>query len=457
MNSRRKFLGNFAGLTSAGLASGLGLYSLDSVSAVQSGYKAVVVVHLNGGNDANDMLVPLDGAFDDYSKSRPSIALKKDMIQALSGTHLGHSMGINSAMSSLTPLFNSGLLAFMVNAGALVKPTTPSDVLNGKAVLPPFLYSHPEQTQFTQGWMGDEDPSGWGGRAIEAMDPQRTFKAPLIAINSREFTSVLGKMSRVLNADPNGSRYIGRADLTNGDNRWTQILDSLTRFQSQTTVEAEYARTFRGSFNDAKELSRADSMAQEPAGAFASNDIANRLRYTAKIIPFYKALGATRQVFHVQWGNFDTHSNQRYTSVATGNANQDNQLSELANAMAAFDQSMIAAGLGKDVTVLVMSEFGRTLDPASGMGSDHAWGSHWMVMGSAVNGGRLYGEKFPSLVLGGVDDAHNQKRGYWVPQISGDQIASDLLTWLGLPSEKLIEVLPNLSNFTKKNVGFMNG
>jgi len=457
MKSRRQFLGSMAGLTSAGIATGLGMYSLDSVSAVHSGYKAVVVIHLNGGNDANDVLVPLDGAYGDYSKARPSIALKKDMIQAFSGSQLGHSMGLNSAMTSLMPLFNSGRLAFMVNAGALVKPTTAAEVLNGKATLPPFLFSHPEQTQYTQGWMGDEDPSGWGGRAIEAMDTQRLFKAPLISINSNEFTSVLGKMSRVVNADPNGSKFIGRADLTNGDNRWTQILESLTRFQSQTSVEAEYARTFKGAFSDAKELARADGMAQEPAGNFASTDIGKKLRYTAKTIPFYKAIGATRQVFHLQWGSFDTHANQRYTSVMTGNSNQDTQLSELANAMAAFDQSMIAAGLGKDVTVLVMSEFGRTLDPAAGMGSDHAWGSHWMVMGSAVNGGRLYGDKFPSLVLGGVDDAHNQKRGYWVPQISGDQVVSDLMTWLGLPSDKLIQVLPNLANFTKKNVGFMNG
>ena len=62
MKSRRQFLGSMAGLTSAGVATGLGMYSLDSLSAVQSGYKAVVVIHLNGGNDANDVLVPLDGA-----------------------------------------------------------------------------------------------------------------------------------------------------------------------------------------------------------------------------------------------------------------------------------------------------------------------------------------------------------------------------------------------------------
>jgi len=32
-----------------------------------------------------------------------------------------------------------------------------------------------------------------------------------------------------------------------------------------------------------------------------------------------------------------------------------------------------------------------------------------------------------------------------------------LLTWLGLPADKLSLVMPNLANFTKKNVGFMNG
>jgi uncharacterized protein (DUF1501 family) len=130
---------------------------------------------------------------------------------------------------------------------------------------------------------------------------------------------------------------------------------------------------------------------------------------------------------------------------------------QLADAMAAFDQAMMAAGMSNEVAVFVTSEFNRTLDPAAGNGSDHAWGGHWMVMGGRVNGAKMYGDKFPSLVLGGVDDAHNGKRGYWVPQFSSDQVAADLLMWLGLPENKLTEVMPNLKNFTKKNVGFMNG
>jgi uncharacterized protein (DUF1501 family) len=357
----------------------------------------------------------------------------------------------------LNSIFSSGRLAFLVNAGALVKPTTAAEVLNGKAVLPPFLYSHPEQSQYIQGWMGDEDPSGWGGRAIEALGGNASLKAPLIALSSSNGTLVLGQRSRIVNANTGNSRYFGSADLTDPNNRWTQILESMTRLQSATNVEAEYARTFRGAFLDTRELAVASKSATEPAATFKDNDIGRRMRFFAQTLPYYKASGSTRQVYFTEWGSFDTHANQRNTANTSGNDDQDSQLSQLADALAAFDQAIRAAGMGNEVAVFVTSEFNRTLDPAAGNGSDHAWGSHWMVMGGQVNGAKMYGDKFPSLVLGGVDDAHDGKRGYWVPQMSSDQVAADLLLWLGLPQDKLIEVMPNLKNFAKKGVGFMNG
>lgn len=457
MNARRDFLKKISMAAGAGVGVGAGLYSLNSFSAGLTGFKALVVIHLGGGNDANDMIVPMDGAYSDYTKSRPSIAVSKAALSQLSGTHLGHTMGLNSAMSPLLSSFNSGRLAFVVNAGALIKPTTAAEVLNGKAVLPPFLYSHPEQTQYLQGWMGDEDPSGWAGRAMEAIAGNSVLKAPLISVRTSNNTLVLGQKSRVVNADTGNSRYLGSADLTNPNNRWTQILESLTRLQSPTAVEAEYARTFRGAFLDTRELAIASRSATEPAATFKDTEIGRRLRFFAQTLPYYKASGSTRQVYFTEWGQFDTHANQRNTDNSSGKEDQDTQLMQLADAMAAFDQAMMAAGMSNEVAVFVTSEFNRTLDPAAGNGSDHAWGGHWMVMGGRVNGAKMYGNKFPSLVLGGVDDAHNGKRGYWVPQFSSDQVAADLLMWLGLPENKLTEVMPNLKNFTKKNVGFMNG
>jgi uncharacterized protein (DUF1501 family) len=457
MNARRDFLKKISMAAGAGVGVGAGLYSLNSFSAGLAGFKALVVIHLSGGNDANDMIVPMDSAYSDYTKSRPSIAVSKASLSQLSGTHLGHTMGLNTAMSTLLTSFNSGRLAFVVNAGALVKPTTASEVLSGKATLPPFLYSHPEQSQYLQGWMGDEDPSGWAGRAMEALGGNSAFKAPLISVRTSNNTLVLGQKSRVVNADTGNSRYLGSADLTDPNNRWTQILESLTRLQSPTAVEAEYARTFRGAFLDTRELAIASRSATEPAATFKDTEIGRRMRFFAQTLPFYKASGSTRQVYFTEWGQFDTHANQRNTNNTSGKEDQDTQLMQLADAMSAFDQAMVAAGMSNEVAVFVTSEFNRTLDPAAGNGSDHAWGSHWMVMGGRVNGAKMYGDKFPSLVLGGVDDAHNGKRGYWVPQYSSDQVAADLLMWLGLPESKLTEVMPNLKNFTKKNVGFMNG
>jgi uncharacterized protein (DUF1501 family) len=457
MNARRDFLKKLSVAAGAGVGLGSSLYSMSSFSAGLSGYKALIVIHLNGGNDANDMIVPMDAAYSDYEKSRPSIAVKKDALIPLSGSFLGHSMGLNAAMSPLGNVFKSGRLAFLVNAGALVKPTSASDVLSGKAVLPPFLYSHPEQSQYIQGWMGDEDPSGWGGRAMEALGGNAALKAPLIALSSSNGTLVLGQRSRIINANTGNSRYFGSADLTDPNNRWTQILESLSRLQSTTSVEAEYARTFRGAFLDTRELAVASKSATEPAASFKDNEIGRRMRFFAQTLPFYKASGSSRQVYFTEWGSFDTHANQRNTATGAGAEGQDMQLADLSDALAAFDQAITAAGMANEVAVFVTSEFNRTLDPAAGNGSDHAWGSHWMVMGGQVNGAKMYGDKFPSLVLGGVDDAHNGKRGYWVPQMSSDQVAADLLIWLGLSQDKLTEVMPNLKNFAKKNVGFMNG
>jgi len=458
MMNRRNLLKYLSAAGTVGVGTGLGMMSLNSQSTSMGPYKALVVIHLNGGNDANDMLVPMDGAYSDYQKSRPSIALPKNNLLFLSNQYFGHTLGINNAMAPLLPLYNSGKLGFIANAGALVKPTTTSQVLNGTATLPPFLYSHPEQTQFVQGWLGDEDPSGWGGRAIEAIAGSTRLKAPLVSVDSGAQTLVLGQKSRILTAQSQFSSHMGPANLTDRTNNWTQIMESMTRLQSPIDVESEYARTFRSVFMDSAELAAAEKVTQEPSGNFEDNELARRLRFTARIMPFYRSAGATSQIYSIDWGQFDTHANQRNSSDPGSNVmGQDAQLAQLAKALVAFDQSLQTAGLGNQVAVLVTSEFGRTLDPAAGFGSDHAWGSHWMVMGNMVGGNRIYGNKFPRLILGGVDDAHDGRRGYWVPQLSSDQVAADLLLWLGLPRERLTQVMPNLVNFTQKTVGYMNG
>ena len=156
MINRRKFLSHAGTVSLAGIAS-----TLASVSQVQAAdYKAVVVVFLSGGHDGNNILVPLDAAYNDYAKARPDLALPKDSLVKLSGSHLGHQFGLSPASKPLANLFDQKRMAVIANVGALIQPTSMSQYINNTVKLPPFLGSHTEQEQWIQGWMGDEDTTG---------------------------------------------------------------------------------------------------------------------------------------------------------------------------------------------------------------------------------------------------------------------------------------------------------
>ena len=104
----------------------------------------------------------------------------------------------------------------------------------------------------------------------------------------------------------------------------------------------------------------------------------------ARVLRSAKVQGTRRQVFFVDWGDFDTHAGQR----GNGSTTQDAQLVEVAQAVAAFDEANRSARLDDNVVTLMLSDFGRTLRPGSGGGSEHGWGNHVFALGGPVAGGR---------------------------------------------------------------------
>ena len=137
-------------------------------------------------------------------------------------------------------------------------------------------------------------------------------------------------------------------------------------------------------------------------------------------------------------GSFDTHTSQL--------TRQQTLFAQLDPALSAFHTAMADIGAGSEVTSFTLSDFSRTLQPNTGGGSDHAWGSHQLIVGDAVKGGALYGT-MPELALGSPDDEGTE--GRWIPTISTDQYAATLSTWFGASGSALSAVLPNLSAFSK--------
>lgn len=445
---RRSFLGAGGALTALG---GLGMLgSLAPSSAATGGdYKALVCLFLNGGNDGNNTLVPTDAAYNDYAAARPILALPRESLSALNGSSAGHSFGVHPAFAPLAKLYNQQRLAWIANTGPLVVPATARQVMDRAVAVPPFLLSHSDQQAMQQGWGGDADGSGWAGRALELMPSTLVNSLNAVTMDNNR-TLVLGRSSRVSFMSNNGARNWGRADLARPQDYWAQTLNNMAQWQFANDYQAEYSRSFGGSVAEATILTQAFLAAKPPQANFGSDYLAQNLSALASVLPVFKSMGYRRQIFLVNWGQFDTHYGQRGNSATT----QDAQLDVLAKAVAAFDQANQAAGLDLDVTTLMMSDFGRTLRPASGAGSDHAWGNHWFALGGAVAGGQVLGQ-FPSLVLGGPDDSDEGRGGRFVPTTATDQVGATVMQWLGLPAAARASVFPNLANFQVKNLGFM--
>ena len=177
---------------------------------------------------------------------------------------------------------------------------------------------------------------------------------------------------------------------------------------------------------------------------FPANYLGQQLQQVAQVIAARSALGVKRQIFFVSYGGFDTHADQLPQQVEL--------LTYVSQSMSAFYQATQELGVTNQVTTFTLSEFSRTLEPGSNGGSDHAWGSHQLILGGAVQGNQIYGT-FPTLALGGPDDA--DQNGRWIPTTALDQYAATLATWFGVSVTNLPSVFPNMANFPTSNLGFM--
>jgi uncharacterized protein (DUF1501 family) len=80
------------------------------------------------------------------------------------------------------------------------------------------------------------------------------------------------------------------------------------------------------------------------------------------------------------------------------------------------------------------------------LGSDH------FVLGGAVKGGRFWGQ-LPAVAVNGPDDVG---QGRLLPTTAVDQLAATLAKWMGASASDQALVVPNIANYTLRDLGFMN-
>ena len=411
-------------------------------------YRALVCVFLYGGNDGNNMVVPLDTAgYAAYAKARGNaaaggLALQASTLAPLAGT----SLGLHPALAPLADLWTQGHLAVQTNVGSLVKPMTPAEFNRAGALAPTNLFSHSDQQdqwQRGQSFSGTlaNSTSGWGGRVA---DLQGGGVVPMALSVSGNNVFMTGASSRGLSVGAgNGFAIKGFGGNPSG-NPLYGLYQSLLQQPYANAEEHAAASVLNQALKASNSLNTALSSGGSVAGLFAglNSGVAQQLHTVAKLIESRSSLGATRQLFFVSMGGFDTHNNQL--------AQQNQLFGELGPALKAFYDAMQQLGTANAVTTFTASDFARTLAPASGGGTDHAWGNHQFILGGAVQRG-IHG-RMPQLVLGGPDDVSQE--GRWLPTTSVDQMSATLASWLGVSAADLGSVFPHLTNFPAKNLGY---
>lgn len=469
--SRRRFLRRLAAGTAGsavGFVGQLPLMSRALAAETYSGisdYRSLVCVYLSGGMDTHNAFVPYATArYADYAALRQGLAIPRASL--LPGT--GNTVGFHPALAPLRTLFNENKLAIVPNLGNLFEPMTPQDLFSyyetgtSTVAIPHELYSHSHQTDLIQlNFIRQPGASaaGWGGAMADrllASSVNQTFPLAYTLAGSNYWQT--GRNTRPFSVQ--AGQGIPQFDDFNGDSwppwepgrsaSWAEILGRTYAHP----LEAQAAAALLGTKQRSDLLRAALAAAPEIMTPFnPDNWLDNQLRSVAKLISIREQVGTRRQLFFVEIGGWDTHSDH---------LNQHGgQLAELASALFNFQRTLQELDVENSVTTFTFSEFNRTLT-INGDGTDHAWAGDQIVMGGAVDGGKVHGTPI-AYTAGGIGEhwgdtlfgPNDTGAGRFVPTYSMDQYGATLARWMGIKGTDFDAIFPNLVNFTQKDLGFM--
>ena len=441
---RRQFL-KLLGATGA---SGIGLSTLAGFSAAAQtapDYKALVCLFMFGGNDGNNLLVPMsDPQYGQYQRLRTGLALSRDSLLPLArGAAGGPALGLHPAMPGLQNLYNQGHAAMLANVGPLAVPTSLKQYNDRSVLLPENLFSHSDQQLQWQSALVDQPQrSGWAGRMMERQVDAATRNRgySVISVAGGNLWEIGDATLLPYKVSASGNFGFDFYDPANPSDPLSKAISQTLAQRSPHLLEQAWTDVVVRSIDTQRVLTQALNSANLTT-PFPDSDLGRQLRMIARLIAARAQLGLPRQCFFCSVGGFDTHGDDQMQR-------QNDLFGQISSAVSAFYAATEEMALAKQVALFSASDFGRTAQ-SNGKGSDHGWGNNHFVVGGAVKGGQLIG-RMPEMALRGPDDVGN---GIWLPTLATDQLSGTLGSWFGA-GDALPNILPRLSGFAP-NLGFM--
>jgi len=342
MLNRREFLqrglafGSVLALPRIGWAEG---------AAKAPGARTLVMLHLNGGNDGLNTVIPHADPL--YRVLRPGLGVNDSQVRKIDAK-----LGLHPGLAGFEQLWKAERLA-IVNGVGYPQPN----------------YSHFRATEIYYTAEPDKTPTdGWLGRALEGNPKEKPLRA--VALEKEKPLSLAGAAQGVVSM-VDFSQFRLPADAA----------DTLRMYEGFADLPGERGAVARRAIEAFKVAQRIASL-QPVRGAFygpLGNDLARALALLQTDLDL--------EVICCSLGGFDTHANQ---------AGQHNGLlTQVGNNLRAFQEMLDRAGLADRVLTCVFSEFGRRAAENISGGTDHGSAYPVFLLGGAIRPG-FHGEA-PSL------------------------------------------------------------
>jgi uncharacterized protein (DUF1501 family) len=316
----------------------------------------VVVVFARGGMDGLNAIVPHGDA--DYYRLRPTVGIARPGSASGAALNLDGFFGLHPSMAALMPLYEAGRFAAVHATGFLLGSRSHFDC----------------QDFMERAALGTANvSSGWLNRHLQTVGVTETFQG--IGVGQALQLSLRGEAPAI------GLSTIAGFTIRTTSTRKPEIETTFTKLYDAPTL---LGNTANSAVDAVDALAAANPTQYVPANGatYPAGGFGSQMKEIAQLIKADLGL----QVAAVDIGGWDHH------------ADIDNDLppllSQLADGLAAFDTDLGASMA--NVTVVVMTEFGRRAQENASRGTDHGSAYAMMLLGGGVNGHQVF-RQWPGL------------------------------------------------------------
>jgi len=360
---------------------GIPVHAFNSVNInTSSEGKILVIIQLKGGNDGLNTIIPIENSV--YYNKRPNLAISKPNTLKINDL-----LGFHPGMTGFRELYDNGKMSIIQNVG----------------------YQNQNRSHFrsTDIWLSASDSEeyifdGWVGRYLNGEFPGYPDVTP-----TQPMAIQLGSVQSLLFESNEGNLAI---EFENPD-KFFELVNgsSVDKNPPPNTIagnELKYLKQIASQSVQYADVIKEKADASSNKITYPDTKLATQLSIIANLI----AGGMTTPVYLATITGFDTHAQQSGAHTEL--------LTELSDAVKAFQTDLELNGVADKVVTITVSEFGRRLAENGSLGTDHGAAAPLFVIGNSVNSG----------LIGQVPDLNNlDKRGDIKFEFDYRQIYSSIL------------------------------